>query len=258
VADDGGTEDLFGWGIGISNDTAVVGARGHTNQNGNTTGAAYVYERTADKWGLKTKLIPDDGVSGEEFGEAVAVAGDIILVGARRDRAAPNTSDRSGSAYVFEKTEEMWDQETKLTPQRDGDLMADSLAVTENTALVESNNSSNAFVYTRYDDDWERRQTLNLTQDSSIEALALGNGTALLRTGNDSQAPAVGTHVFERRRGDAFETQSGNRTNTSSDNRNGISIFERFGGTGTLPLAVAGGFLSSIALGVYRRYRNDS
>jgi len=98
----------FGNSVAISGNTAVVGAYKNDifdvdNNVMTEAGSAYVYRFDGyDYWEEKARLIPSDAAAGDEFGCAVAISGDIVVVGAYEDDAVdkPNDDD-SGSAYVF-------------------------------------------------------------------------------------------------------------------------------------------------------------
>jgi len=66
-------------------------------------GAAYVFERDnggADNWGQVTKILAPDGAHSDQFGNAVAIDADLIVVGAPEDE---DLGSRSGSAYLFDR-----------------------------------------------------------------------------------------------------------------------------------------------------------
>ena len=100
----GGAEyDSFGDAVAVSGDTVVVGARGNDDN-----GSAYVFSRNAggaDTWGQTAKIIAAAGAVGDRFGDAVAVSGDAVVVGAPLDD--DNGSD-SGSAYVYRYADEVF------------------------------------------------------------------------------------------------------------------------------------------------------
>ncbi len=101
LASDGASGDTFGGSVAVSGDTVVVGAY-RDDDNGNTSGSAYVFERDeggADAWGEVKKLLASDGASRDEFGFSVAVSGDTAVIGAWLD---DDNGSASGSAYVFE------------------------------------------------------------------------------------------------------------------------------------------------------------
>ena len=82
---------------------------------------------------LKTSKL--DGVEGDKFGYAVAVEGDIAVIGAYEDDG--NGAD-SGAAYVFTRVEGVWTQAAKLTAS-DGaayDNFGISAAVDDDTVVV--------------------------------------------------------------------------------------------------------------------------
>jgi hypothetical protein len=100
LASDGSVEDRFGRSVGISGDTAVVGAPIY-RLNG-VSGAVYMFERNAggmDNWGEIDRLTASDGDASDQMGESVAISGNTIIAGAAFDKPA-------GSAYVFVKEEE--------------------------------------------------------------------------------------------------------------------------------------------------------
>ncbi|MEF8779817.1 MAG: hypothetical protein V5A46_03970 [Haloferacaceae archaeon] len=98
AADDGDSGDRFGSSGGVSGDgsTAIFGAIGDEDPNGDEAGSAYVFSRSGEEWQQEPKLAADDGDSGDEFGSSVGVSGDgsTAVIGAFGDEA--------GSGYVFE------------------------------------------------------------------------------------------------------------------------------------------------------------
>jgi len=78
VANDGVAFDYFGCSVSVSGDTAVVGAYG----DGGFSGSAYIFDRNDIEWVQMAKLVANDGVAGDYFGQSVAISGDIATVGA--------------------------------------------------------------------------------------------------------------------------------------------------------------------------------
>ena len=93
LASDGAEYDCFGYSVAVDGDTVVVGAY-HDDDNGSSSGSAYVYRFDGTDW-IETKLLASDGASNDYFGYSVAVDGDTVVVGAYRD------DDYTGSAYVY-------------------------------------------------------------------------------------------------------------------------------------------------------------
>jgi hypothetical protein len=109
--------DDFGIAVDISKDFAVIGAR-WDDDNGESSGAVYVYTKIGTDWSFQQKITAEDGVAGAYFGSSVAVDGAVFVVGAPRDNA---TDEGSGAAYVFQYDSLMqrWVQIKKLVPQSD-------------------------------------------------------------------------------------------------------------------------------------------
>jgi hypothetical protein len=109
-----GFEDDFGYSVAISGNTIVVG---DTNVviNGNTAqGAAYVFVKPTSGWANMTQtaeLTASDGSANALFGNAVAIDGDTIVVGA--DNATVNGQPNSGEAYIFLKPASGWADATE-------------------------------------------------------------------------------------------------------------------------------------------------
>ncbi len=93
---DGAELDLFGSSVSLSGDRVLVGA--YDDDNGPSSGSAYVFEFDGTSWSETVKLTPADGTLGDLFGFSVSLSGDRLLVGAPRD---DDHGSSSGSAYVF-------------------------------------------------------------------------------------------------------------------------------------------------------------
>jgi hypothetical protein len=111
TASDGSAIDQFGRSVAISRNTIVVGAifddAPHTNQ-----GSAYIFTRSGTSWTEKAKLVPSDGAAGMEFGEAVAISGGTVVVGAAGASLPGFTS--AGAAYVYTNSGSAWPETQKL------------------------------------------------------------------------------------------------------------------------------------------------
>ncbi len=97
LASDGQFGDHFGTSVAISGDRCTIGAfGGNRSPSIPDTGAAYVYNvRTGEQL---RKLVPFDGALGDMYGSAVALHGDIAVIGAPKD---DDNGSGSGSAYVY-------------------------------------------------------------------------------------------------------------------------------------------------------------
>jgi len=87
--------DAFGWTVSLSGDYAVVGAI-DDNDNGASSGSAYVFKRDGTSWTQDAKVMASEGAEMDEFGMGLALRGDSFLVGAQRGGA-----NDAGAVYVF-------------------------------------------------------------------------------------------------------------------------------------------------------------
>jgi len=132
--------DGFGWWVAVSGDTVVVGApiedsnaRGingnQTNNSGFQSGAAYVFVRDGTNWSQQAYLKASNTGAGDEFGIAVAISGDTVVVGAPGEASnatgvngnqANNSTPGSGAAYVFVRNGTNWVQRAYLKASNTG------------------------------------------------------------------------------------------------------------------------------------------
>ncbi len=106
TASDRQPSDYFGFSVALDGDTAVIGASQHSDPiTGAGSGAAYVFTRQTGVWGEKAKLTASDAAARDNFGVAVAMEGDTVVVGSWQD---DDNGRNSGSAYVFTKPDLGW------------------------------------------------------------------------------------------------------------------------------------------------------
>jgi hypothetical protein len=165
---DGEVNDLFGWSVALSGDTALVGAYADGVGVNNEQGSAYVFIRTGTVWTPQAKLVAGDGAGGDRFGWSVALSGDTALVGAYADGVGSNFGQ--GSAYVFTRIGTNWTQHAQLLAG-DGaafDEFGASVALSGDTALVGANrddagangDQGSAYVFTRIGTNWTQQAQL--------------------------------------------------------------------------------------------------
>ncbi|WAC02717.1 FG-GAP repeat protein [Lacinutrix neustonica] len=109
--------DMFGKMVDIHNGTIIIGASLQENyENDFRVGAAYVFTKDeTGEWVERQKLEASNRRNGAQFGEAVAISGDYIFIGASGHAvyAASGNTSQTGAAYVFKKdTNGSW-QETQ-------------------------------------------------------------------------------------------------------------------------------------------------
>ena len=185
--------DGSGGAVDMDGDTIVVGASGD-DENGEDVGAAYVFERNfggANQWGLTAKLLPDDRAELDFFGIAVAIDGDMIIVGKIGD---DEVALGAGAAYIFSRDkggEDQWGQITKLTANDggEGDRFGASVAIENDLAVIGANfkdqgekNGGAAYVYRRDPDSIEQwSEVRKLVADDGEQNDEFGSSVAIDR-----------------------------------------------------------------------------
>ncbi len=153
--------DRFGGRVAVSGDTVVVGTP-YEDGNGDGidsafqadngaygAGAAYVFQRDRKgRWRQEAYLKASNAEAQDGFGEAVDIAGDVAVVGARSEDGSgmgvnPDAGDnndvyRSGAAYVFVRTAGAWSQQAYLkASNRDAnDYFGEAVAVSDDTVIA--------------------------------------------------------------------------------------------------------------------------
>lgn len=164
LAGDGADNDQFGRSVSVSGDTAVIGAA-YDDDKGDDSGSAYVFVRAADgMWHQQSKLTASDGTAGDRFGNAVAVSGDTLVVGAYLD---DHQDAYAGSVYIFTRSDSVWTQQKKLEVTDRRSLFGCSVSLDGDTLAIGARHDSKtglyagaAHIFTRVNGDWTRQQKL--------------------------------------------------------------------------------------------------
>jgi hypothetical protein len=98
--------DNFGYSVGVSEDTVVVGSVHADGPGGENQGRVLVFIRGSDTWMQHAKLIASDANAYARFGNSVSISRETVAVGAylHHGPAGPN----QGAAYVFVKPSFGW------------------------------------------------------------------------------------------------------------------------------------------------------
>ena len=224
TASDAAASDSFGASVSIDGDTAIVGAM-YDTPFGYKSGSAYVFERDgAGTWSQVKKLTASDGSDHDHFGIAVAISGDVVLIGAGYD--GPPAKKNSGSAYAFERDYggvDNWGQKAKLTAP-DGaadDYFGHFLALDGSTAILCApfddevvSNSGSAYVFERAAGGTWSLQT-KLTASNPVHGETLGYAVSMdgdtvvlgaLHNGGGNQSGSA--YVFGRDGGGTWSQQA--------------------------------------------------
>ena len=207
VASDGQAQDGFGV-VAVSGNTIVVGAPVHPYSPPNEgPGAAYVFVKSGGTWSQKAELTASDGVSGDLFGDSIAVDGNTIVVGAPIHQLGLN--QYPGAAYVFVESGGTWTQQAELTAS-DGaswDNFGNSVAISGTTIVVgavyhkalglNQHGPGAAYVFVGNGGTWS--QQAELTASDGFDYDLFGTSVAISGSTAFVGAPrhTVGTNVSE-------------------------------------------------------------
>lgn len=194
VPADGTPGDAFGSRVSLSGDRALIGAS-CDNDNGDNSGAAYIFVFDGSTWREEAKLKPSDGGEQDSFGFSVSLSGDRALIGADNDQ---NNGAAGGSAYVFTFDGTTWTQQVKLTPSdlRSAGFFGFSVSLSGDRALIGSTgaNASKgaAYVFAFDGATWSQEAKLTAadgeTFDRLGESVSLSGNRALVGAGQGHAA----------------------------------------------------------------------
>jgi uncharacterized protein (TIGR03437 family) len=205
TANDGAANDGFGGAVAIGGDALVVGADGDSVEANEAQGSAYAFARSGPVWSFQQKLIAQDGGRINNFGNAIAISGDALIVGAYQDNIGANISQ--GSAYVFMRSGGAWSFQQKLTAPdgADDDQFGCSVALSGDYSIVGScrsdidgnANQGAALIFVRSGSVWSFQQKLTAPDGEEGDlfgiSVALRGKTALVGAHLDD----IGTAQFQ-------------------------------------------------------------
>lgn len=126
--------DRFGYDVAIDGDLVAIGAP-YDDDAANDGGAVHLYRFNGSNWVFEATLVAPTPGAFDEFGAAVDVHGDRVIVGARND------DDRgldAGAAFVYVRGGDGWHCEATLLAADGGsfDRFGFSVAISGTHALV--------------------------------------------------------------------------------------------------------------------------
>ena len=150
TTEDTAVDDYFGFQVAVSNKTLVATAPGDDD-----IGSAYVYV-TEDfmTWTQQTRFTSRHARRGDDFGRAVALEGDLIVVGAEQNIALPSLIvsiipqfltdifnlfvENLGIAYVFTREDGEWTEAHHIRPHVGfyNQAFARSVAIKDQTLYI--------------------------------------------------------------------------------------------------------------------------
>ncbi len=211
TASDADCRAFFGFTVATDGESIVVGAYendhatslGATNCNG---GAAYVFVRSAAGWVEEQRVVPSTWDCGLEFGKALAIEGDELVV------SAPSEPDglKRGAVYAFERSGSVWTETQRMTRSTTGGIgtFGSALALERGTLIVGSMRAGaqslgEVHTFERGASGWEPTQVLGPTGGLSYgfgsEVALSGHTLAVSLTGDN--APRNSVYLYERSAG---------------------------------------------------------
>lgn len=154
------------------------------------------------------KLTASDGATGEYFGNAIAIDGDVTVVTAQLD---DDNGPQSGSAYVFERVAGTWSEVAKLTASdgAESQHFGSAVDIDGDRILVGASGDQgpgSAYVFERFDGQWTEVAKLTAVEGTVDDLGFLGGSVSLSGDvavigawGDDELGPFSGSAVvFER------------------------------------------------------------
>jgi hypothetical protein len=200
-ASDGAAGDRFGSAVVVVGGSAIIGAENDNLTAGSGAGSAYVFSLTGSDWTQTGKLSAPDAATGDAFGSALALDGEVLLVGALSDDLT--SLPDAGSAYLFLRSGNTWRFASKLvapdaTPS---DRFGAAVAVAGDHLLVGARNADNdaGVVYAFRRDGLQAafRQRLAAADRGPADrfGIALAIEGELLLVGADQHAGTLGNNA---------------------------------------------------------------
>ncbi len=193
--------------VALSGDIAVLGSY-LDDTRGENAGAAYIFERDGSVWLPVAKVFATDGAAGDQFGRAIAVEDDVVVIGARLHDAGGTSA---GAAYVFERLGGTWQQVAKLQPDdlAAGDRFGVSVGVSGSTIVIGASrndqmalNAGAVYVYRRIGNQWSEHSSF-FAADPAIDdyfgtSVAIDGGRIIIGArGRDSAGDESGAvYIF--------------------------------------------------------------
>lgn len=209
TAGDGAAGDNFGIASDIDGTTAVVAARFDDGVAADT-GSVYVFVRSGSIWNQQAKLTAPDAAASDQFGTAVAVSGNTVVVGAASD---DELGTNSGSVYVFVRNGSTWSLQDKFVAG-DGaalDFFGQVVDVHGDTAVVGASlnddagsSSGSAYVFVRSGTNWVQQAKLTASDAAAGDQFGFsvsisGNTLAIGVPQDDDAGTGSGSaYVFVR------------------------------------------------------------
>jgi hypothetical protein len=211
TAGDAATRDEFGFSVSVSGDTVVVGASLDDHDGRLGAGSAYAFVRSGTVWSEQQKLTASDAAAFDEFGGSVALSGETILVGARKNDHSGLMNP--GAAYVFARSGDSWSEQDKLIASDAASQrrLGESVSVSGETGVVGTSfGAGAAYVYVRSGTSWPEQAILTASDAGAFDHFGgsvsvSGDAVVVGAFGNSSPFPQSGSAYVYVRSGTSWE-----------------------------------------------------
>lgn len=190
--------DRFGTAVALDGETAAVGARRRGESPPVPAGEVCLFERSGEQWSRSTTLRSPRPGPDDEFGAALALDGDTLLVGAPMESNA--TGDNAGAVHVFTRTGGRW-RHRQTVLASDGapdDQFGRTLALDGDVAVVGRRARASPSLLTRKEGRWcERDGTTDGGPGRTRTAVALAGKHVLVGVAGSRDSTAGSVTVFD-------------------------------------------------------------
>jgi len=208
-------DDKFGEPVSISGDRVAISSRFHDDFF-DSSGSVYVFVRNATDWVEEQKLNPSDPKSGGQFGWALDLNGDHLVVG------APFGATSTGTANVFLRSATGWNEIASLQPSDGavGDEFGRGVAIDAGTAVVGApgsdtfgTSSGSVYVFVQSATGWNETQKLTppgiMNGDQFGVSVAIRGDTILVGAdGTREPHPGCGAVYVYARDGNSWDFEA--------------------------------------------------
>lgn len=213
LASDPVTEDYFGSAVALDGETALISSPRFYPSPAAEGSRCYLFVRNGGAWEQQAMLSGTAGPPASQFGTAVALSGDMALIGEISGETVAGLE--GGSAYVFTKTGDLWTQAIKLTAKYTpaDDAIGSSVVIRGNNAVIGApyddtlagKDAGSAYVFVRRNSLWREEAKLTAADGAQGDcfgcSVAWTDDTAVVgasRSDTAAGADAGCAYVFSR------------------------------------------------------------
>lgn len=170
---------FFGRFVSLNEDDAFISAY-QDFENGSSSGALYVYNKTADGFQQVKKIFPDDGGVEEFFGYSISSFNYWVITGAHHDS---DFGASSGGAYILNKSlNNNWSFYQKLLPfdASEADEFGKTVDIYQDYIVSCSyldddggTNSGSVYIYKWNGESWEHNNKINASDPEPYSQFGL-------------------------------------------------------------------------------------